>query len=240
VDAQVLVPCQGPWCRYSHLLWTRTLRLPAATARYLWGEYLMLRGLMLLALTACPTAIHPPKLRRRAMQDLNRLPPALRGGTVQHLPAGTAVGEALPVPQRLAHNSPQRQGPGWLNDLLTPEGRKVMWDGKAHIPSSDPSQTCVWTQYKSPGQHTQEGMQMCLHSTQDLVSGAIQREGYWGDCDSLAQIWNRQQAGDAARSPDWPLAQDGTFYLEVGTNIGAVRYHSHVPASFAGGRGGRS
>lgn len=47
---------------------------------------------------------------------------------------------------------------------------------------------------------------MCLRRERDVVSDALKREGYWADCMSLVQIYNRG-------------AFDG--YVDAGANIGA-------------------
>lgn len=99
----------------------------------------------------------------------------------------------------------------WLKKVLLPEGLKVLWNARSVIPGT-PDQQCVWTAYNGP----EGGVQICVHQDQDLVSGAIMRDGVWGDCGALEQVWNDKADGQH---------EPGAIYLEVGTNIGACVLH---------------
>jgi FkbM family methyltransferase len=99
----------------------------------------------------------------------------------------------------------------WLRGVLTPLGASLLWDYKNLIPSSDPTQHCVWAQYQcrpNVGACSIHKLPICVHAS-DAVRDDIVNMGYWGDCNALRKLWRR--GGSSKRA----------IFLELGANIGA-------------------
>lgn len=86
-------------------------------------------------------------------------------------------------------------------------GWKIV-DWKSPITEKEEEQfSCDFTPFKSAS--TGKTANMCVHTFQDIVSGAIRRHKRWDDCNILPALWN-------ASLPD-----ENSVYVEIGTNIGS-------------------
>lgn len=67
--------------------------------------------------------------------------------------------------------------------------------------------SCKFTKFTSAS--TGKSAKMCVHTFFDYVSGSINRNGRWGDCDILPTIWNGT------------THDEKSVYVEIGANIGS-------------------
>jgi len=89
----------------------------------------------------------------------------------------------------------------------------VEWDNNPIRPEEDGKFSCEFVDFKSA--ESGKSAQICVHTSKDVVSGAIRRDQHWIDCDTLSKTWNVSVNKKSNKDTSSPV------YIEVGANIGS-------------------
>lgn len=97
-----------------------------------------------------------------------------------------------------------------------------IWDRKSVLPSHTEGHECRWTDYHFAG----KTVPMCVHPQSDIISNRIVRNGSYGHCNHLVNLWEEAESAITATI----IADNGNFrnrknrdmlFVDIGANIGA-------------------